>query len=315
MEGDGGRARARADGRRRRGGVRSAESVLPPGQSGFVPPRLDAEPAPDRPGRAVRDLRLQAGGLRPARRDRDAARRRDDHARRLRRAERARRHDGRLWFGAGYAVAQDRLVELELFRRATQGRLAEILGKTRLEDDIVARRDYYTRAECAADAAGCPATLRARFDAYADGVNAWIARVTADPRMRPREFALLGLTPAPWTVLDSAAIGVQLARTVPVRRRPRARELARAAALGAKRFDRFLPLRRAGQPATVPASEGRFPSQPGRSRADERRGYKALAALLEGAQASEGRRGRGAGGRAAARARRLVPVRAARAGR
>src|SRR4051794_1753243 len=32
------------------------------------------------------------------------------------------------WFGAGWAVAEDRLFQLELFRRATTGRLAEILG-------------------------------------------------------------------------------------------------------------------------------------------------------------------------------------------
>ena len=82
---------------------------------------------------------------------------------------------GDAWFGVGYAVAQDRLVELELFRRATQGRLAEVLGKSRLQDDIVARRDYYTRAELRAQLRRLPARLRARFDAYAEGVNAWIA--------------------------------------------------------------------------------------------------------------------------------------------
>jgi acyl-homoserine lactone acylase PvdQ len=44
-----------------------------------------------------------------------------------------------LWFGAGYAIAQDRLFQLELFRRATRGRLAEILGKGYLDSDIHAR--------------------------------------------------------------------------------------------------------------------------------------------------------------------------------
>src|SRR5690349_16869190 len=43
-----------------------------------------------------------------------------------------------LWFGAGYAVAQDRLAELELFRRRANGTLAELLGKGSLADDIVA---------------------------------------------------------------------------------------------------------------------------------------------------------------------------------
>ena len=36
--------------------------------------------------------------------------------------------DSDLWKGVGYATAQDRLVQLELYRRGTQGRLAEVLG-------------------------------------------------------------------------------------------------------------------------------------------------------------------------------------------
>ena len=264
-------------------GVRSAESVLPPGQSGFVPPD-DSTPSPhltdqvslfenfafkpagfDQPGQVesprtgvtiTRDAygvpNVRAGSAADA------------------------------WFGVGYAVAQDRLVELELFRRSTEGRLAEVLGKSRLESDIVARRDYYTPKELRAQLRKLPASLRARFDAYAAGVNAWIARVKADPSVRPRELALLNLTPAPWTVLDSAAIGVQLARTVPSDDGRELDNWRALRALGAKRFARYLPLRRPGTPATVPASAGRFPSQPGRSRADEKRGYKASQKFLKG---------------------------------
>src|SRR5215212_11170095 len=41
------------------------------------------------------------------------------------------------WWGVGYAVAEDRLFQLELFRRATSGRLAEILGSDYLDDDMI----------------------------------------------------------------------------------------------------------------------------------------------------------------------------------
>src|SRR5947209_18374252 len=51
------------------------------------------------------------------------------------------------WWGAGYAAAQDRLFELDLFRRATTGHLAEILGKDYLVSDIQTRRDFYTPQE------------------------------------------------------------------------------------------------------------------------------------------------------------------------
>ena len=98
-------------------------------------------------------------------------------------------NDHDLWVGVGYAMAQDRIVQPELFRRATQGRVAEILGEGRLADDVVARRDYYTLRELRRHARAVPAALRARFDAYADGINLWLARLQADPSLRPTEFA------------------------------------------------------------------------------------------------------------------------------
>jgi penicillin amidase len=186
------------------------------------------------------------------------------------------------WFGAGYAVAQDRLVELELFRRSTQGRLAEVLGESRLAGDIVARRDYFTRGELRRMLRRLPAAHRARFDAYAEGVNAWLARVRADASVRPQELSLLNLTPAPWTPVDSAAIGVQLARTVPSGEGRELENWRALRALGARRFARLLPLRQRKPVVTVPASEGRFPSQPGRSRRDERRGFAESRRFLSG---------------------------------
>lgn len=67
-----------------------------------------------------------------------------------------------LWWGAGYAVAQGRLFQLEAFRRATSGRLAELLGRSVLEDDIVVRRDLYTRDELAEQFARLPREMQAR---------------------------------------------------------------------------------------------------------------------------------------------------------
>ena len=105
------------------------------------------------------------------------------------------------WWGVGYAVAQDRLFQLELFRRATSGRLAEILGSTYLDDDLIARRDYYTDAEIDAMIAAIPAELRSRAEAYRDGINAWIEHVSQPgfPDM-PGEFVALDVLPIePWT--------------------------------------------------------------------------------------------------------------------
>src|SRR5690349_3187207 len=150
-------------------GVRTAQSVLPPGQSGFVPP----DGQPDNPHLTDQVSLFESFALKPAGFDLPGQVEiprpgititRDGYGVPNVRAGSA----GDAWFGVGYAVAQDRLVELELFRRSTQGRLAEILGKSRLESDIVARRDYYTKQELRKQLNKLPAALRARFDAYTD---------------------------------------------------------------------------------------------------------------------------------------------------
>lgn len=182
--------------------------------------------------------------------------------------------DEGVWFGAGYAVAQDRLFQLEAFRRATSGRLSEVLGRGFLEMDIQSRRDYYTRDEVAAQLNRLPAAMRARFDAYSDGVNAWIARTREDPSKLPGEFVAVGTTPADWTALDLAAIGVFLARTVPSGDGEELTNTRALKALGPDLFDDLMPLRIPGQVATVPRSDGLFPSQPGRTRAQERRAFR-----------------------------------------
>ena len=180
------------------------------------------------------------------------------------------------WWGVGYAVAQDRLFQLDLFRRATGGRLAEILGSTYLDDDLIARRDYYTDAEIDSMVAAIPAQLHTRIEAYRDGINAWIEHVSSPgmPDM-PGEFVALGDLPIePWTLRDSARVGVYLARTVPS---SDGRELANARdleAIGPENFDALLPVHSKHPRITVPRSEGTFPSQPGRTRRDERIGFK-----------------------------------------
>lgn len=178
-----------------------------------------------------------------------------------------------LWWGAGYAVAQDRLAELELFRRRGNGTLAEILGKSMLSDDIVARRDYYTRPELQAMLARLPGDIQARFRAYAAGVNAWIDHVRQTPADLPLEFTALHIPLRPWSVLDSLRIGVLLARTIPTGDGEELDNLAALRAFGPNTFQRILPLRVPGQVTTIPAADGTFPSQPGRSRTQERAAF------------------------------------------
>jgi penicillin G amidase len=175
-----------------------------------------------------------------------------------------------LWWGAGYATAQDRLFELEVFRRATTGHLAEILGKSYLPMDIETRRDFYTPQELGSLFAKLPAGIRSRYRSYLAGANAWVSHVQASPQDMPGEFAAVADPLQPFTVEDLLAIGVYLARTTP---NGDGSDLDNARALdasGPRRFTRILPLRVPGQISTVPRSEGLFPSDPGRTHRDER---------------------------------------------
>ena len=192
--------------------------------------------------------------------------------------------DYNAWWGVGYAVAHDRLFELELVRRATSGRLADILGSGYLDDDLIARRDYYTDPEIDAMLAAVPAALMSRAEAYRDGVNAYIDFVTgAGAGELPGEFVALGALPIDdWTLRDTARVGVFLARTVPS---GDGNELANAEALagiGPKAFDQLHPTRTPGSRTTIPAREGEFPAQPGRTARDERIGFRRTRKYLRG---------------------------------
>lgn len=186
------------------------------------------------------------------------------------------------WWGVGYAAAQDRLFQLELFKRAGNGTLAEILGEGYLDDDLIARRDYYTDAEMQAMIDRIPAELRARLEAYRDGINAYVEELESRPLDRPGEFVALNVPIKPFSSIDLARTGVLLARTVPS---GDGNELENAQVLekiGPKNFDFLHPVRTKGQIPTVKAPEGRFPAQPGRTRKDERRGFERTRKFLAG---------------------------------
>ena len=196
-----------------------------------------------------------------------------------------------MWWGAGYAIAQDRLFQIQAYSLATTGRLSEMLGQGMLEDDIVRRRDFYTRAEREQMIDSLPGDLKTRWQAYADGVNAWIAEVQRDPGKMPAEFVALGTTPEPLEVHEMAAIGIYLARTTPSDDGEELANLEGFQAVGPKVFNRVFPLRTPGQFGTVPRQHGLFPSRPGRTRRDERRAFKRSSAYakrlpLPGAEAS-----------------------------
>src|SRR5688572_4553142 len=112
----------------------------------------------------------------------------------------------------GYTVAQDRLWQLQLNRRAARGRLAEIFGPTTVNADRAARVVGYTDAELDAQFATLTAEEQQIFDAYLAGINRYIVEAVLDPLKLPFEFHALSFFPQPWTRRDSAAFGAFMVR-------------------------------------------------------------------------------------------------------
>src|SRR5215207_4088369 len=117
----------------------------------------------------------------------------------------------------GYAVAQDRLWQLELNRRAARGRLAEVFGpgagNSFLNADRAARVTGYADAELDAQFATLTAEEQEIFDAYLGGINRYVGEAALAPLSKlPYEFHALGFFPQPWTRRDSAAFGAFMVR-------------------------------------------------------------------------------------------------------
>ncbi|MDO5704129.1 MAG: penicillin acylase family protein, partial [Paracoccus sp. (in: a-proteobacteria)] len=114
--------------------------------------------------------------------------------------------DRDVFFALGLAHAQDRLFQMLALRRAAQGRLSEIYGERTLPADDLARRMGFQRlAQQSLDAQTPQA--RTALDAYAQGVNEWIAQINAGARGRGApEFFLYPGDIAYWQPADSLAI-------------------------------------------------------------------------------------------------------------
>ena len=122
-------------------------------------------------------------------------------------------HD--VYFGLGYAHAQDRLWQMTMMRRTVQGRLSEIFGeRTARIDELLRRLDLYNLAVQSVSVQ-TPETL-ANLRAYSAGVNAWLQQVNDQALGRGApELFLFSNAISPWQPADSLAIiklmGLQLA--------------------------------------------------------------------------------------------------------
>jgi penicillin amidase len=113
-----------------------------------------------------------------------------------------------LFFAQGYVTAQDRLWQMDIMRRFGSGELSEILGPATLTLDRE-QRILGLRAAARKSLQMASPRDRSFFEAYARGVNAYIA--TRGHKL-PLEFRILAYAPKPWLAEDSVVIANQMVK-------------------------------------------------------------------------------------------------------
>jgi penicillin amidase len=100
-----------------------------------------------------------------------------------------------LFFAQGFVAAQDRLWQMEMWRRVGEGRLAEILGSSAIERDKFARLIRY-RGDMDVEWKSYAPDARTITESFVSGINAFIDK---NLDQLPSEFQLTGIQPEPWT--------------------------------------------------------------------------------------------------------------------
>ncbi len=122
-------------------------------------------------------------------------------------------NDDDLFMAQGYVMAQDRLWQMEMWRRWHEGRLSEIFGPEAFDYDVRTRQMMFRGPWDESEWTSYHPDGERIFTAYANGVNAFIEQNRDN---LPVEFKLTGVTPDPWTaqtvVLRWAQVGLSSVR-------------------------------------------------------------------------------------------------------
>jgi penicillin amidase len=184
------------------------------------------------------------------------------------------------YFALGWAMAQDRLFQMDLVRHVSQGRLAELFGAPVVEIDTLFRTLDLPGIGRRMYAAAAP-KVQAACEAFARGINAYQA---AQGGRLPPEYALLQLEPRPFAAEDfSAMVGFMTWGLNPAWQMDPIFE-AIVARVGPRRAAALFPQARGGLPAVYPArtaiSQAQRDGPPPRSALSPRE--RALLSLLPG---------------------------------
>jgi penicillin amidase len=104
-----------------------------------------------------------------------------------------------LYLVTGYIMAQERMWQMDLLRRVTQGRLSEIFGDDYIETDLLLRSLEYSKKSVEILENSEPKLIRA-LESFSAGVNFYISN---NREKYPLEFTLLGYAPEEWEAYQS----------------------------------------------------------------------------------------------------------------
>jgi penicillin G amidase len=153
-----------------------------------------------------------------------------------------------IWFGQGFCHGQERLWQMDFYRRVVRGRLSEIAGPEGLDVDRLLRT-LGIRRTAEREAAELDPELRERvIDPFCRGVNA----AAGAARARPFEMQLLRLEFEPWEPADILSLGKLLAFGLSTNWEKELLRADMARVLGPERAARLDP----GYPADNPVVTG-----------------------------------------------------------
>ncbi len=110
-----------------------------------------------------------------------------------------------LAYAVGYVQARDRLFQMDLYRRMTNGTLSEVAGPSTVQSDVFHRKMGFREAAEVSWERLEGTAHGDRLEAYSAGVNHFI-----ETRPLPMEFRLNDYEPRKWTPVDSLLVGEQL---------------------------------------------------------------------------------------------------------
>jgi acyl-homoserine lactone acylase PvdQ len=182
-----------------------------------------------------------------------------------------------MW-AAGYVTAEDRMFFMDVLRHTAEGSMSELLGPSSestdsaqlgLQDASPQHLDDELNA-LPREAGAEGAQALSDIDQYIAGINAFIQLTQVDPARLPAEYPALGITLKPWTLADTAAVGIYLIGQFTVFGGDQGQQ-AEALRMAEQRLGRrvgtrvYDDLRLAADPSAVVTIPGRFPSDnPGR---------------------------------------------------